>query len=244
MSQISLFDKVEEVSHLENQSSAPKIESSWKNVLSKEFGKPYFKKLTEFLTEEITSKKNIYPPPKQIFYAFDMTPFDQVKVVILGQDPYHGRGQAHGLCFSVNENVPIPPSLHNIYKEISDDLGFSIPSHGNLDSWAKQGVLLLNSVLTVRAGQPTSHSEKGWEYFTDSVIKIISEQKEGVVFLLWGNFAKSKRVLIDEKKHFILTASHPSSFSAHSGFFGCKHFSRTNELLKKSGKNPIHWEIS
>lgn len=241
MSQVSLFDKHEEDPTPKKESSAPKMDESWKKALESEFGKSYFVKLKNFVTEEIKSGKTIYPLPKQIFHAFDMTPFEKVKVVILGQDPYHGRGQAHGLCFSVNKGIAIPPSLQNIYKEIHDDLGLPIPSHGNLDGWAEQGVLLLNAVLTVRAGQPTSHSGKGWEYFTDAAIKAISDQKEGVVFLLWGNFAKSKRVLIDEKKHFVLTAAHPSPFSAYSGFFGCKHFSRANELLEKAGQTPIDW---
>ncbi len=226
-----------------NISVDPKIEESWKKVLKEEFQKPYFKDLKLFLLEEKKAGHQILPPANFVFEAFRLSPFEKTKVVIIGQDPYHGIGQCHGPCFSVQKDVKIPPSLQNIYKEIHDDLGFTIPSHGNLEHWAEQGVLMLNAVLTVRAHQPTSHSGKGWEEFTDQVIRTISNQKEGVVFLLWGSFAKSKRSLIDTTKHSILTAPHPSPFSVHSGFFGCKHFSKTNEILKKAGKEPIDWEI-
>ncbi|MCF7918025.1 uracil-DNA glycosylase [Candidatus Gracilibacteria bacterium] len=242
MSQVSLFDTPSSKTPTPSLVD-PKIEESWRNALRSEFQKPYFGALKNFVSKEVKSGKKIYPAPKEIFRAFDLCPLDQVKVVILGQDPYHGSHQAHGLCFSVNREVPIPPSLQNIYKEIHDDLGLPIPSHGNLEAWARQGVLLLNAVLTVRAGQPTSHSGKGWEYFTDAVMKKISDEREGIVFLLWGNFAKSKRSLIDERKHFILTAAHPSPLSAYSGFMGCKHFSQTNDILKKQGKEPINWSI-
>ncbi len=222
----------------------PKIEESWKKVLHGEFQQPYFQELKGFLMEERKMGKVTFPPANQMFHAFELCPFDKVKVVILGQDPYHGRGQAHGLCFSVNKDVRIPPSLQNMYKEIHEDLGLPIPTHGNLEHWAEQGVLLLNATLTVQEKHPTSHAGKGWETFTDQVIRTISEKNEGVVFLLWGNFAKSKKSIIDTNKHTILTAPHPSPFSVHSGFFGCKHFSQTNEILKKTGKEPIDWSVS
>ncbi len=225
----------------------PKIEESWKKVLESEFQKPYFEELQEFLQTEISNGKKILPPPTQIFTAFDKCPFDKVKVVIIGQDPYHGLNQAHGLCFSVNKDVRVPPSLKNIYKELQSDLGetnFQIPDHGNLEQWAERGVLLLNATLTVEESKPTSHSGKGWENFTDVIISTISKGKENVVFLLWGNFAKSKSALIDTSKHYILTAAHPSPFSAYSGFFGCRHFSRANELLKEKGIGGIDWAIS
>ncbi|MFC1733459.1 uracil-DNA glycosylase [candidate division KSB1 bacterium] len=217
-----------------------RIELSWKEVLQEEFQKPYFKELTDFVRQEYQTKK-IFPPPKDVFKAFDLCPFSEVKVVMLGQDPYHGPGQAHGLCFSVNQGIPKPPSLINIYKEIADDLGKSIPNHGNLEHWAKQGVFLLNAILSVVASQPTSHRNKGWEQFTDAVIRMISEKKEHVVFLLWGSYAQSKSVLIDSGKHLILKAPHPSPLSAHRGFFGCKHFSKTNEYLKSVGLSEIDW---
>ncbi len=217
-----------------------RIEQSWKEVLQEEFDKSYFETLTNFVKQEYKNKK-IFPPPKDIFKAFDLCPFDQVKVVILGQDPYHGPGQAHGLCFSVNQSIPKPPSLVNIYKEISDDLGKSIPNHGNLEHWANQGVFLLNAILSVVASQPASHRNKGWEEFTDAVIRIISDRKEHVVFLLWGSYAQSKSVLIDQSKHLILKAPHPSPLSAHRGFFGCKHFSKANEYLKSVGLEEIDW---
>lgn len=217
-----------------------KIHDSWKKHLSKEFEKPYFKELVEFVKNEYKSKK-IYPPPAQIFKAFELCPFENVKVVILGQDPYHGSGQANGLCFSVGDGVAMPPSLQNIFKEIKDDLGLPIPPSGNLDTWARQGVLLLNATLTVVAGQAGSHQHKGWEPFTDAVIKILSEQKENLVFLLWGRYAQEKGSVIDEKKHLVLRAAHPSPFSAYSGFFGCRHFSKTNEYLEFHEKEPIKW---
>ena len=219
---------------------SPVIHESWKNALSEEFNKPYFAQLKEFLVEE-RSKHTIYPPGKFIFSAFNHTHFDNVKVVILGQDPYHGPGQANGLCFSVSDGITMPPSLVNIFKEIHNDLGYPIPFSGNLERWADQGVLLLNATLTVRAHEAGSHQGKGWETFTDSVIQHISKEKTGVVFLLWGKYAQAKEKLIDTAKHFILKATHPSPFSVHSGFFGCKHFSKTNEILRKEGKQEIDW---
>jgi uracil-DNA glycosylase len=221
----------------------PIIEDSWKEILFDEFQKPYFQELKNFLKEE-KAQHTVYPPGSLIFNAFNQTPFSKVKVVLLGQDPYHGPGQAHGLCFSVPQGIPAPPSLVNIFKEIKDDIGIPVPSHGNLENWAKQGVLLLNATLTVRANTPLSHSKKGWETFTDRVIEVISEKKSGVVFLLWGNNAKVKEQLIDSSKHFVLKAAHPSPFSAANGFFGCKHFSKTNELLKKQSLEPIDWRLA
>lgn len=220
-----------------------KIENSWKKVLRDEFDKPYFAEITHILRAEKKAGEVIYPPGKQIFNAFDKTPFDRVKCVILGQDPYHGPGQAHGLCFSVNDGVTPPPSLVNIFKELHSDLQLPIPSTGNLTPWARQGVFLLNAILTVKARQPASHSKIGWEQFTNAVIQKLSDQKEGIIFLLWGRFAQNKRELIDAKKHHILTAAHPSPFSAHHGFFGCRHFSKTNEILQKEGKQPIEWRL-
>lgn len=219
-----------------------KIAESWKKLLAEEFSKDYFKQLlTEVKADYLLNDPPIYPPAKLIFNAFELCPFDRVKVVILGQDPYHGPGQAHGLSFSVQDGVKTPPSLQNIYKEIASDLNKEIPESGNLEHWAKQGVLLLNATLTVKRSQPGSHQGKGWEAFTDSVIKKVSEEKEHVVFLLWGNFARSKASLIDSSKHLILEAPHPSPFSAHSGFFGCKHFSKTNEYLLKHSLPEINW---
>ncbi len=218
----------------------PQIEESWKKVLIDEFNKPYFSQLKSFLVDE-KKQHSIYPPGQLIFNAFNQTPFDKVKVVILGQDPYHGRGQAHGLSFSVPDGVQPPPSLQNIFKEINTDTGTPIPQSGNLTRWAEQGVLLLNAILTVRAGQASSHREHGWEQFTDSVIQKISEHKSGVVFLLWGKFARSKKVLINSSKHLILEAPHPSPYSADYGFFGCKHFSKANEYLVKIGSDAIEW---
>ncbi|MCK5609765.1 uracil-DNA glycosylase [Candidatus Pacearchaeota archaeon] len=217
-----------------------RIDSSWKAVLQGEFDKPYFEGLTNFVKQEYQTK-NIFPPPKDIFKAFDLCPFDRVEVVVLGQDPYHGPNQAHGLCFSVNQGIPTPPSLVNIYKEIHADLGKPIPSHGNLEHWATQGVLLLNATLTVVAHNAGSHQKKGWEEFTDVVIQTISDKKEHVVFLLWGAFAQSKSVLIDQSKHLILKAPHPSPLSAHRGFLGCRHFSQTNEYLKSHGLSEVDW---
>ena len=217
-----------------------KIDPSWQKVLNEEFEKPYFEQLTKFVKSEY-AVATIYPDPKNIFRAFELCPFDNVKVVIIGQDPYHGPKQANGLCFSVNNGIPLPPSLQNIYKEISSDLNLPAPTTGNLDNWAKQGVLLLNATLTVRANQAGSHQHKGWEGFTDAVIKAVSEQKEHIVFLLWGKYAQDKGAIIDRNKHNILMAPHPSPFSAHSGFFGCRHFSKTNEYLKSIGASPINW---
>lgn len=217
-----------------------KIEPSWKEALKDEFEKPDFAELTKFVKNEYLSSK-VFPPPKCIFNAFELCPFDNVKVVILGQDPYHGDNQAHGLCFSVPEKVAVPPSLQNIYKEIVQDVGGIIPAHGNLEHLARQGVLLLNATLTVRAHYPGSHQGKGWEEFTDAVIKTLSEKKEHLVFLLWGNYAKKKNELIDSEKHLILKSAHPSPFSAYNGFFGNKHFSQTNKYLKKHGHQTIQW---
>jgi uracil-DNA glycosylase len=220
----------------------PDIHSSWKALLKEQFEAPYFTELKNFL---VTEKQNhiVYPPGKLIFNAFDKTPFDEIKVIILGQDPYHGPGQAHGLCFSVPDGVKPPPSLMNIFKEINADLGIPVPSHGNLEAWAKQGVLLLNATLTVRANMAGSHLEKGWETFTDAVIRAISDKKEAVVFLLWGKYAQAKVSLIDTQRHHILMAAHPSPFSAYAGFTGCRHFSKTNVYLKSIGKQEIAWRI-
>lgn len=220
----------------------PRIEASWNLRLQGEFKAPYFSSLKEFLVNEKLKNKTIYPPGNKIFSAFDHTSFDNVKVVLLGQDPYHGTGQAHGLSFSVPDGITPPPSLKNIFKELNTDLGIPIPKKGNLEKWADQGVLLLNATLTVQANNPGSHQKKGWEQFTDAVIKTISEKKKGVVFLLWGNFAKKKAELIDTTKHFVLTAAHPSPL-AGGAFFGCKHFSKTNELLKQQAKTPIDWSL-
>lgn len=217
------------------------IHNSWNLKLKEEFELPYIAKLEGFLKEE-RRLHNIYPKKTEVFNAFKLTSFENVKVVILGQDPYHGPNQAHGLSFSVNYGIKIPPSLANIYKELKSDIDFAIPSHGNLTSWANQGVLLLNATLTVRAGEPGSHQKKGWETFTDAVIKLISDKKENCVFLLWGNFAKSKINLIDLDKHLVLTAAHPSPL-AGGAFFGCKHFSKTNEYLKSKNISPINWVI-
>ncbi len=217
-----------------------KIEDSWKEQLKEEFSQPYFTELTDFIRGEYQTKK-IFPPPKLIFNAFDSAPFEKVKVVIIGQDPYHGIGQAHGLCFSVQDGIKTPPSLQNIYKEIHEDLGFTIPTSGNLQHWADQGVLLLNATLTVEANKAGSHQKKGWEQFTDAAIKKISEAREGIVFLLWGKYAQQKKELIDESKHLVLEAAHPSPFSAHNGFFGCKHFSKTNDYLLSKMILPIVW---
>jgi uracil-DNA glycosylase len=220
----------------------PKIEEGWKSVLMDQFQAPYFRTLKEFLVEEKT-KFTVYPPGHLIFNAFQRTPFDRVKVVILGQDPYHGPGQAHGLCFSVPRGIPQPPSLVNIFKELHTDLGIPVPEHGNLESWTDQGVLLVNATLTVRAGQAGSHQNRGWETFTNRVIEVVSEKKTGVVFLLWGRFAQAKESLIDGYRHLILKAAHPSPLSAHNGFFGCRHFSKTNEYLENSGKTGIDWSL-
>ncbi len=221
----------------------PSIEPTWQAVLQDELGKPYFAKIEEFLVQEKAAGQTVYPPSPLVFNAFNLTPFDKVKVVILGQDPYHGPGQAHGLCFSVQLGVPAPPSLVNIFKELHGDLGLPMPAHGNLEHWAKQGVLLLNAVLSVRDGQPASHAKIGWGHFTDAVIRTLSAKREGLVFLLWGKFAMDKSVLIEESKHTILTAPHPSPLSAHRGFLGCKHFSKTNKLLQQQGQEAIDWRV-
>lgn len=222
--------------------NTPKIESSWKKSLEKEFNSEYFSNLKSFLKHE-EKNKTIYPPEKDIFNAFNLTPFNNVKVVIIGQDPYHGENQAHGLCFSVANGVKPPPSLANIFKELNTDLNIPIPSIGNLSKWSKQGVLLLNATLTVRANEAGSHQKKGWEIFTDAAIQQLSEKKEKLIFLLWGKFAQKKEILIDTSKHYVLKAAHPSPFSAYNGFFGCHHFSKTNELLKANGLTEIDWSI-
>ncbi|MEO6893779.1 MAG: uracil-DNA glycosylase [Ginsengibacter sp.] len=219
------------------------IEESWKEVLKEEFEKAYFQHIITFLKAEKATGKIIFPPGPLIFNAFKQTPFDKVKVVLLGQDPYHNKGQAHGLSFSVPDGVPKPPSLLNIFKELKTDLGIELPNNGNLEKWARQGVLLLNASLTVRQNEPASHARTGWLQFTDNVIRKISDEKEGIIFLLWGKFAQEKQALIDETKHFVLKAAHPSPYSAHNGFFGCKHFSKTNELLMKQHKLPIDWKL-
>ncbi len=222
-----------------------KISSEWKKSLENEFKEAYFHDLVEFLKTEKSSKQVVYPPGPFIFNAFNLTDLDQVKVVIIGQDPYHGPNQAHGLSFSVQKGIPAPPSLMNIYKEIQNDLGITnLKTKGDLTYWAKQGVLLLNATLTVRANKPNSHAGIGWQRFTDKVIQVLNEQCEHLVFMLWGNFAKEKGMHIDTKKHLILKAAHPSPFSADKGFFGCKHFSKTNEYLIKYGKSPIDWMIN
>ena len=219
---------------------SPQIAESWKTQLANEFQQAYFQKLKDFLLSE---KKNhtVYPPGDQIFAAFNHTPFSDVKVVIIGQDPYHAAGQANGLCFSVADGIKKPPSLVNIFKEIHQGLGLNIPDSGNLEHWAQQGVLLLNATLTVRAKNAGSHQKKGWEQFTDACIRKLSSERQNLIFLLWGRFAQNKATLIDSNKHHILTASHPSPFSAHSGFFGCGHFSKTNELLRQMNKPTIQW---
>lgn len=219
-----------------------KIEESWKQALQGEFDKPYFAALARYLHQEKAAGKTIFPPGGEIFKAFRLTPVDQVKAVILGQDPYHGYGQAMGLSFSVPDGVPAPPSLKNIFKEIEDDLGIRMSGRTNLESWARQGVLLLNSILTVESGMAASHSKIGWEQFTDAVISYLSANRSGIVFLLWGNFARSKKELIDTSKHYVLEAAHPSPL-ARGAFFGCRHFSRTNEILLSEGKSPIDWQL-
>lgn len=217
-----------------------RIGTSWKSLLADEFGKSYFIELSKFVHNEYKTHE-VYPHGKFIFNAFDQCPFDQLKVVILGQDPYHGPGQAHGLCFSVNEGVVFPPSLRNIFKELKNDLGKEVPENGNLSQWAKQGVLLLNATLTVQASQAGSHQNKGWEQFTDAVIHKINEQKQRVVFILWGNYAIRKGKFIDQDKHLVLSSVHPSPLSASRGFFGNKHFSKTNDFLEQNGLEPINW---
>jgi len=228
---------------MDDVSINPQIEESWKKILAGEFQQEYFRELKNFLVEE-RRQYRVYPPGSKIFAAFDFTPFTSVKVVLLGQDPYHGHGQAQGLCFSVPRGIPKPPSLVNIFKELHDDLGLAIPPHGNLEAWARQGVLLLNATLTVRANQAGSHQHKGWEQFTDAAIRALAEQRENLVFMLWGNYAQAKAALVDGHKHCILKAPHPSPFSANQGFFGCRHFSRANDFLVRAGKEPVDWQIS
>jgi uracil-DNA glycosylase len=220
-----------------------KIDPTWKAALKDVFSQPYFAEIVRFIKTEKAAGKTVYPPGSQIFHAFDATPFDRIRVVILGQDPYHGPGQAQGLCFSVPEGIKPPPSLVNIYKELREDVGMPIPQSGNLQKWAVQGVLLLNAALTVRAAEPNSHAAI-WAPFTDAVIQQISAQKKGIVFLLWGKFAQDKQVLIDAGRHHILKAAHPSPFSANNGFFGCRHFSKTNALLTGQGQQAIDWSLA
>lgn len=222
----------------------PKLDNSWFELLSDEFNAHYFKQLKDFLVTE-RQKHTIYPPGSLIFSALDQTPVDRVKAVILGQDPYHGPGQAHGLCFSVNEGVRFPPSLQNIFKELKSDIGMETPQSGNLSKWANEGVLLLNATLTVRANNAGSHQNRGWELFTDAAIRKLSSERKNLVFLLWGRFAQKKEAIIDKNNgHLILKAAHPSPLSAYSGFFGCKHFSKTNAFLKSKGIEPIDWNLS
>ncbi|MDX1908531.1 MAG: uracil-DNA glycosylase [Bacteroidia bacterium] len=220
-----------------------KIEPSWKEALSAEWEQPYFQALRTFLRQEMQAGAAIYPPGSLIFNAFNQTPFEQVSIVILGQDPYHGPGQAHGLSFSVPQGIAVPPSLVNIYQELHTDTGFVIPKHGNLEPWAAQGVLLLNSLLTVRASSPGSHKDKGWETFTDAVIRTLDARREGLVFMLWGKYAQEKGRIIDRDRHLVLTAAHPSPFSARNGFFGCRHFSQANAWLEQQGRVPIRWAL-
>lgn len=220
------------------------LEESWKLRLRPEFNKPYMNELRAFLQKERLARKVIFPKGSEFFAALNHTPFSQVKVVILGQDPYHGLNQAHGLCFSVRPNVDIPPSLQNIYKELRQDVpGFEIPDHGYLQKWAEQGVLLLNATLSVESGRAGSHQKKGWEEFTDAIIHHLNDEREGLIFILWGSYAQKKGEFIDSKKHLVLKGPHPSPLSAHRGFFGCGHFSKTNEYLKKRGQTPIDWNL-
>lgn len=218
------------------------FKNTWDNKLQEEMAKPYFLDMLNFLDGEYSNKK-IYPPRNKIFNALKTTPYGNIKVVILGQDPYHGYGQAHGLCFSVNKGVALPPSLKNIYKEMHDDLGIVQPNHGYLQSWASQGVLMLNTVLTVEEGKPNSHAKIGWQTYTDQIIKIVNTQESPIVFLLWGRNAINKAKYINQNKHLVLTSVHPSPLSAYGGFFGCKHFSKCNEFLEKNGIEPINWQL-
>ncbi|MBQ7878010.1 MAG: uracil-DNA glycosylase [Bacteroidaceae bacterium] len=218
-----------------------RIEESWKQELAEEFEKPYFSELTAFVRNEYKGVTAIYPPARLIFNAFDHCPFNNVKVVIIGQDPYHGPGQANGLCFSVNKGVPFPPSLMNIFKEVNNDTGAPVPQDGDLTRWSDQGVLLLNATLTVRAASAGSHQKKGWEEFTDTVIRILSQKRNNIVFILWGSYAQKKGAVIDRSRHLVLSSPHPSPLSAYQGFFGNHHFSRANEYLKSKGKEPIVW---
>ena len=221
----------------------PRLEESWKRALTKEFQDPYFRDLKVFLIEERKAGRTFYPPGPLIFKALDATPFDRVKVVILGQDPYPGPGQANGLCFSVSEGVQPPPSLLNVFKELHADLGLPVPTDGNLERWAQQGVLLLNATLTVRAREAASHQNRGWERFTDAIIRQLNDQKEGLVFVLWGRSAQEKGRIIDRRRHLVLSAAHPSPLSANSGFFGCRHFSAINRYLAEHGQTPIDWAL-
>ncbi|MFK7975585.1 MAG: uracil-DNA glycosylase [Halioglobus sp.] len=220
------------------------LEPGWLGFLAEEFTQPYMVALREFLQREKSARKTIFPSGKHLFNAFNATPLEAVKVVILGQDPYHGPGQAHGLCFSVPQGLPPPPSLKNIFKEIHSELGIPVPAHGNLTHWAEQGVLLLNSVLSVESGKAASHQGRGWEQFTDRVIDVVNQQRNGVVFMLWGSYAQRKGALIDSQKHLVLKAPHPSPLSAHRGFFGCGHFLAANDYLKKTGAKPIDWALA
>ena len=227
-----------------SEAQKPALHSSWMNVLSVEFQQDYFKNLMEFITSEKNKGKLIFPSSADIYNAFNLTPLSKVKVVILGQDPYHGDGQAHGLSFSVKDDIKLPPSLKNMFKELEDDIdAFQLPTSGNLSKWAAQGVLLLNAILTVEAHKAASHQKQGWEQFTDNVIKLVSKECEHVVFLLWGKYAEQKERLIDEQKHLILKAAHPSPFSAYRGFLGCKHFSKVNEYLNSEGRTAIDWVL-
>lgn len=220
---------------------APRLEAGWRGALEREFDSPYMAELRRFLQSERTAGRTLYPPARDIFRAFDLTPFDQVRVVIVGQDPYHGPGQAHGLCFSVPDAVAVPPSLANIFSELESDLGVRRPANGNLEHWARQGVLLLNATLTVRERKAGSHQGAGWERFTDAVIQTLNDQRQGLIFLLWGRSAQQKAQVVDARRHHLLRAAHPSPFSARNGFFGCRHFSQVNELLTARGEQPIQW---
>ena len=220
------------------------LEPSWLEHLQADFEQPYMQQLREFLAAEKQAGKRIFPPGKEMFAAFEHTPLTQLKVVILGQDPYHGEGQAHGLCFSVREGVAIPPSLRNIYQELQADLGLAIPRHGCLTKWAEQGVLLLNSVLSVECAQAASHQGRGWETFTDRVIEVVNAEREGIVFMLWGSYAQRKGAVIDASRHCVLKAPHPSPLSAHRGFFGCGHFSAANRYLQSRGEAPVDWSLA
>lgn len=237
--QTQLTSSLQASSSLQSSSSL-----QWKDVLAGEREAPYFNELTEFIARERGNGKQIYPKNAEVFAALSLTPFNRVKVVILGQDPYHGPGQAHGLCFSVRPGVPLPPSLQNIFKELRSDLGCSIPTSGSLEHWALQGVLLLNTTLTVQEGQPLSHANLGWERFTDRVIKELNERRDGIVFMLWGSHAQKKGAAIDTTRHLVLKAPHPSPLSAHRGFLGCRHFSKANEFLSAHGGTPINWDLT
>jgi uracil-DNA glycosylase len=228
---------------MSKSSETIKLEPGWREHLLPEFEQEYMKVLKTFLLQQKKAGKIIYPPGNEYFNAFNLTPFDQVKVVILGQDPYHGPDQAHGLCFSVRKGVPFPPSLRNIFKELQDDLGLPVPAHGCLNHWAEQGVLLLNSVLTVEQSKAAAHQGKGWEQFTDAVIRELNEKREVIVFILWGSYAQKKGQFIDTKKHCVLKSPHPSPLSSHRGFFGCKHFSKANAYLQSKNLAPIDWSV-